>query len=81
MCVFQLRVQKQIFNAFVLIFSVLLNLKKNRVGLETPTIEVRFENLNVEAEIYVGGRALPTILNFGANIFEVIHLLDYVFSF
>ncbi|XP_068647580.1 pleiotropic drug resistance protein TUR2-like [Aristolochia californica] len=46
---------------------------KNRmeqVGIENPTIEVRFEHLNVEAEGYVGSRALPTILNFTANIFE-----------
>jgi hypothetical protein len=42
-----------------------------RVELEIPTIEVRFEHLNVEAEAYVGGRALPTILNFSANMLEV----------
>ncbi|XP_050366553.1 pleiotropic drug resistance protein 1-like [Argentina anserina] len=42
----------------------------DRVGLEFPTIEVRFEHLNVEAEAYVGGRALPTIFNFSANILE-----------
>lgn len=45
-----------------------------RVGLEFPTIEVRFEHLSVEAEAYVGGRALPTIFNFSANILEVIPL-------
>lgn len=43
-----------------------------RVGLEFPTIEVRFEHLNVEAEARVGSRALPTILNFSINLFEVI---------
>ncbi|KAF8035905.1 hypothetical protein BT93_C1815 [Corymbia citriodora subsp. variegata] len=50
----------------------LLNLKQRieRVGLEFPTIEVRFEHLNVETEAYVGSRALPTIFNFTANILE-----------
>ncbi|KAF3447187.1 hypothetical protein FNV43_RR12367 [Rhamnella rubrinervis] len=42
----------------------------DRVGLDIPTIEVRFEHLNVEAEAYVGGRALPTIFNFSVNILE-----------
>lgn len=45
---------------------------KFRVGLDIPTIEVRFEHLSVEAEAYVGGRALPTIFNFCVNILEVI---------
>ncbi|KAI9393540.1 hypothetical protein POPTR_006G248500v4 [Populus trichocarpa] len=59
----------------------LLKLKEriDRVELEIPTIEVRFEHLNVEAEAYVGGRALPTILNFSANMLEgflsFLHLL------
>ncbi|KAF8393289.1 hypothetical protein HHK36_021530 [Tetracentron sinense] len=50
----------------------LLKLKNriDRVGIEIPTIEVRFENLNVNAEAYVGGRALPTILNFSVNLLE-----------
>ncbi|MCH96477.1 pleiotropic drug resistance protein 1-like, partial [Trifolium medium] len=41
-----------------------------RVGLDFPTIEVRFEHLNVEAEARVGSRALPTILNFSINLLE-----------
>lgn len=44
----------------------------HRVGLDMPTIEVRFEHLNVLAEAYVGGRALPTMFNFSANMLEVI---------
>ncbi|KAA8521480.1 hypothetical protein F0562_012153 [Nyssa sinensis] len=50
----------------------LLKLKEriDRVGLDLPTIEVRFEHLNVDAEAYVGSRALPTILNFSVNILE-----------
>ncbi|CAL5359016.1 unnamed protein product [Camellia sinensis] len=52
--------------------TFLLKLKKriDRVGIDLPTIEVRFEHLNVDAEAYVGGRALPTILNFSINFFE-----------
>ncbi|XP_015083790.1 pleiotropic drug resistance protein 1-like [Solanum pennellii] len=50
----------------------LLKLKKriDRVGLDLPTIEVRFEHLNVDAEARVGSRALPTIFNFTVNIIE-----------
>ncbi|XP_027181407.1 pleiotropic drug resistance protein 1-like isoform X2 [Coffea eugenioides] len=50
----------------------LLKLKERiaRVGIEFPTIEVRFEHLNVEAQAYVGSRALPTIFNFTFNILE-----------
>uniref|UniRef100_A0A7N0U8F5 ABC transporter domain-containing protein n=1 Tax=Kalanchoe fedtschenkoi TaxID=63787 RepID=A0A7N0U8F5_KALFE len=42
----------------------------DRVGLDIPTIEVRFEHLNVEAEVYVGARGLPTVFNFFANAVE-----------
>ncbi|XP_062163258.1 pleiotropic drug resistance protein 1-like isoform X3 [Alnus glutinosa] len=50
----------------------LLKLKDriDRVGLDIPTVEVRFEHLNVEAEVYVGSRALPTICNFFINMLE-----------
>nr|XP_011459223.1 PREDICTED: pleiotropic drug resistance protein 1-like [Fragaria vesca subsp. vesca] len=51
-------------------FLMKLKNRIDRVGLEFPTIEVRFEHLSVEAEAYVGGRALPTIFNFSANILE-----------
>ncbi|KAL9244666.1 hypothetical protein vseg_018421 [Gypsophila vaccaria] len=59
----------------------LLKLKRRieRVGIEIPTIEVRYENLNVEAEVYVGSRSLPTFINFITNILEGVftslHLL------
>ncbi|KAL5562676.1 hypothetical protein UlMin_032423 [Ulmus minor] len=42
----------------------------DRVGIKLPTIEVRYENVNVETEAYVGTRALPTFFNFFINIFE-----------
>ncbi|PRQ26833.1 putative sulfate-transporting ATPase [Rosa chinensis] len=48
----------------------------DRVGLEFPTTEVRFDHLSVEAEAYVGSRALPTMLNFSINILE--GLLNYL---
>ncbi|KAG5540559.1 hypothetical protein RHGRI_020691 [Rhododendron griersonianum] len=68
--------------------NFLLKLKKriDRVGINLPTIEVRFEHLNVDAEAYVGGRALPTVSNFFVNIFQALSLegqkanvaIDYV---
>ncbi|KAK2651448.1 hypothetical protein Ddye_011304 [Dipteronia dyeriana] len=50
----------------------LLKLKNriDRVGIDLPKIEVRFEHLNIEAEAYVGSRALPTFFNFSINIIE-----------
>ncbi|ONM54314.1 ABC transporter G family member 40 [Zea mays] len=44
----------------------------DRVGIDLPKIEVRYQNLNVEAEAYVGSRGLPTILNTYANVLEGI---------
>ncbi|KAG5540634.1 hypothetical protein RHGRI_020755 [Rhododendron griersonianum] len=59
--------------------NFLLKLKKriDRVGINLPTIEVRFEHLNVDAEAYVGGRALPTVSNFFVNIFQVSGNVTY----
>ncbi|KAJ7966133.1 Pleiotropic drug resistance ABC transporter [Quillaja saponaria] len=51
-------------------FLIKLKDRIDRVGLDIPTIEVRFEHFKVEAEVYVGSRALPTLLNFSANILE-----------
>ncbi|XP_060668670.1 ABC transporter G family member 38 [Ziziphus jujuba] len=44
----------------------------DRVSLNLPTIEVRFENLNVDGEAYVGSRALPSIPNFYFNLIESV---------
>ena len=41
-----------------------------RVGIQLPTVEVRFEHLTVDAECYVGSRALPTLWNTVINLFE-----------
>ncbi|XP_024023080.1 ABC transporter G family member 32 [Morus notabilis] len=40
------------------------------VDLEFPKIEVRYQNLKVEAFVHVGSRALPTIPNFVSNMTE-----------
>ncbi|KAL2953245.1 hypothetical protein AAZX31_19G155100 [Glycine max] len=50
----------------------LLKLKErvDRVGIDLPTIEVRFENLNIAAEACVGTRPLPTFTNFTVNIVQ-----------
>ncbi|RVW58199.1 Pleiotropic drug resistance protein 1 [Vitis vinifera] len=44
----------------------LLKLKNriDRVGIDVPEIEVRFENLTIDAEAFVGSRALPSFHNF-----------------
>ncbi|XP_071737932.1 ABC transporter G family member 31-like [Rutidosis leptorrhynchoides] len=42
----------------------------DRVGLEVPKVEVRFEKLNIEADVLVGSRALPTLINYIRNVFE-----------
>ncbi|KAL3828545.1 hypothetical protein ACJIZ3_017347 [Penstemon smallii] len=44
--------------------------RTDRVGIEIPTIEVRFENLSIEGDAYVGTRALPTLLNSTLNTLE-----------
>lgn len=41
------------------------------MGIEIPKIEVRFENLSIEGNAYVGTRALPTLLNTSLNAIEV----------
>ncbi|XP_073153582.1 pleiotropic drug resistance protein 1-like [Henckelia pumila] len=51
-------------------FLMKLKDRIDRVGIELPTVEVRFENLHVETEAHVGSRALPSFINFFANIFE-----------
>ncbi|KAL3528696.1 hypothetical protein ACH5RR_008018 [Cinchona calisaya] len=42
----------------------------DKVGIALPTVEVRFENVTIEAECHVGHRALPTLPNAMRNIFE-----------
>ncbi|GAA0158882.1 ATP-binding cassette [Lithospermum erythrorhizon] len=42
----------------------------DKVGINLPTVEVRFEQLTVDAECYIGDRALPTLPNAARNIME-----------
>ncbi|CAL9134814.1 unnamed protein product [Musa textilis] len=59
----------------------LLKLKDriDRVGIDLPTIEVRYEHLSIEAETYVGNRGLPTVFNSFINVLETaanyLHIL------
>ncbi|XP_039117320.1 ABC transporter G family member 44-like [Dioscorea cayenensis subsp. rotundata] len=52
----------------------LLKLKDriDRVGLDLPTIEVRYEHLSIDAEAYVGNRGLPSAINFALNAVEAL---------
>ncbi|GMI77982.1 Arabidopsis thaliana ATP-binding cassette G36, PLEIOTROPIC DRUG RESISTANCE 8 [Hibiscus trionum] len=42
----------------------------DKVGIQLPTVEVRFQNLTIEADCYVGSRALPTLPNATMNLVE-----------
>lgn len=53
----------------------MINFVMNRVGIDIPKIEVRYENLSIEGDAYVGSRALPTLFNATINVIEVFHLL------
>ncbi|PIN25403.1 Pleiotropic drug resistance proteins (PDR1-15), ABC superfamily [Handroanthus impetiginosus] len=44
--------------------------RTDRVGIDIPKIEVRFQNLSIEGDAYVGTRALPTLLNSTLNTIE-----------
>ncbi|TYI81108.1 hypothetical protein E1A91_D05G132600v1 [Gossypium mustelinum] len=62
--------------------SFLLKVRQrvDRVGIEIPKLEVRYEHLKVEAEAYIGSRALPSFFNFFINklesILHCLHLLS-----
>ena len=43
-----------------------------RVGIELPTIEVRYEQLTVEADVIAAGRALPALWNAATNFLQVL---------
>ncbi|GAB2274462.1 hypothetical protein Dimus_009231 [Dionaea muscipula] len=54
--------------------KLLIGIKErlNRVGLELPKVEVRFENLKAVAKVQTGKRALPTLFNYARDIIEDI---------
>lgn len=49
----------------------------DRVGIEIPKLEVRYEHLKVEAEAYIGSRALTSFFKFFINKLEVT--VDFFF--
>ncbi|KAE8651083.1 pleiotropic drug resistance protein 2 [Cucumis sativus] len=53
--------------------------RMDRVGIEIPKIEIRFEKLSVEGDVYVGSRAHPNLINVALNTFEVIVLIYLVY--
>ncbi|XP_009614154.1 ABC transporter G family member 31 isoform X1 [Nicotiana tomentosiformis] len=42
------------------------------VGLEVPKVEVRYEDITITANVNVGSRALPTLMNSVRDVFENI---------
>ncbi|RZC92754.1 hypothetical protein C5167_007814 [Papaver somniferum] len=44
----------------------------DRVGIDIPKVEVRFENLSVEGDAFIASRALPTLFNAMLNAFEML---------
>ncbi|XP_072978501.1 ABC transporter G family member 39 [Typha angustifolia] len=57
-------------------FLLKLRDRMDRVGIDNPTIEVRFEHLNIDAEAYVGNRGVPTFTNFFYN--KIMDVLSYL---
>ncbi|CAM6119568.1 unnamed protein product [Calypogeia fissa] len=43
-------------------------------GVEVPTIEIRYKEVKVQGQVYVGSRALPTLTNTILNFFEMFML-------
>ncbi|XP_050226195.1 ABC transporter G family member 39-like [Mercurialis annua] len=53
-------------------FLLRLRERTDRVGIEIPKIEVRYEHLSVDGDVRVGSRALPTLLNVALNSIESV---------
>ncbi|KAL2489953.1 ABC transporter G family member 40 [Forsythia ovata] len=51
-------------------FLLKLRHRIDRVGIDLPAIEVRYEHLNIDAEAYSASRALPSFINFHTNMIE-----------
>ncbi|CAM6099489.1 unnamed protein product [Calypogeia fissa] len=51
-------------------FLVKLRERIDRVGIALPTVEVRYQDLSIDAKVHVGGRALPTLWNSAVNAIE-----------
>ncbi|KAL3369578.1 hypothetical protein AABB24_010094 [Solanum stoloniferum] len=51
-------------------FLLRLRDRTDRVGIDIPKIEVRYEHLSIEGDTYDGSRALPTLWNATINFVE-----------
>ncbi|KAG2590008.1 hypothetical protein PVAP13_5NG316444 [Panicum virgatum] len=60
-------------------FLLKLKERMDRVGIDYPTIEVRYEHLEVEAQVHVGNRGLPTLINSVTNTIESIGNALHIF--
>lgn len=69
--IISLCVAKYVEQVFLIINFFFIILRTCSVNLEFPKIEVRFQELKVDAYVHVGSRALPTIPNFIFNMTEV----------
>ncbi|CAH9137899.1 unnamed protein product [Cuscuta epithymum] len=53
-------------------FLIKLRNRTDRVGISLPKVEVRFKNLDVEADCFVGDRALPSLANAARDLAETL---------
>ena len=51
------------------------------MGIEIPKIQLRYEHLSVEGDVYVGKRAIPSLLNVAMNVIEVFFFLIMIYLF
>lgn len=73
------RLDRLPFSLFIYLFFSFLDFNRDRyflwefcrVGIDLPTIEVRYEHVTVEADVNTGSRALPSFINFHIDFFEV----------
>ena len=63
-----------------MVFLFFLGFDENRVEINLPSIEVQYENLDIQAEVCVGTRALPSFTNFITNIVEVSIGTNFVYN-
>ncbi|KAE8649240.1 hypothetical protein Csa_014650 [Cucumis sativus] len=63
-------------------FNLLSQIKHrlHRAGVEIDKVQVRFENLKIGADVQVGSRSLPTLINFGYDVIEVVLVLFNILS-
>ena len=47
------------------------------MGIEIPKIQLRYEHLSVEGDVYIGKRAIPTLINVAMNVIEVFFYNDF----